>query len=350
MAVTVQTRAASADDATRAARLAPGIIQRLSPLDWLVDCSSVQATHCTEAGVAVLMLGRADEAPGAVLKIALAREARRSLSAERAALAAAQADERLADWRRLLPAILAEGELEGAAYLLERALRGRVAASLLEARPTPERLQTLAAETIRTLHERTAVPTVASVATIERWLADPLRMVGRAALACRGIRGRHALNRVMADIRVSLVGRRLRASRIHGDFWLGNLLVADEGGRVTGIVDWDSAGRHELPAIDLLHLLAYTRALVEHRDVGGVVRGLLEGEAWAPGELSLLQSSDPALDADPAYARATLLLYWLRHLTSNLAQSNRYLHSPLWMTRNVEPVLRLFERPSRRPR
>ena len=337
-------------DVARAARLAPGIIRQLSPLDWLVDCWTVQATHCTEAGVAVLMLGRPHKAPDAVLKIALAREARRSLSTERAALAAAQSDERLADWRRLLPGILADGELEGAAFVLGRALRGRKAASLLGSRPTPQPLHTLAAETIRTLHERTAVPTVVSVATIERWLADPARVVGRAALACRGTQGRRALSRVMADIRASLVGRRLRVSRIHGDFWLGNLLVGDEGGHVTGIVDWDSAGRHELPVIDLLHLLAYTRALVKRRELGCVVRGLLEGEAWAPDELSLLESSDPALHADPAYERAALLLCWLRHLTSNLAQSNSHLHSRLWLTRNVEPVLRLFERPWRRPR
>ena len=337
-------------DVASAAFLAPEIIRQLSPLDWLVDCWTVQAMHRTEAGVAVLMLGRPDEAPAAVLKIALAPEARRSLSTERAALAAAQADERLADWRRLLPGILVDGELEGAAYMLGRALRGRKAASLIGARPTPERLHTLAAETIRTLHERTAVPTVVTVATIERWLADPVRLVGRAALACRGTAGRQALSRLMADIRASLVGRRLTVSRIHGDFWLGNVLVADEGGRVTGIVDWDSAGRHELPAIDLLHLFAHTRALVEHKELGCVVRGLLEGEAWAPDELWLLQSSDPALHADPAYARAALLLSWLRHLTWNLAQSDKYLHSRLWLTRNIEPVLRLFERPSRRPR
>jgi aminoglycoside phosphotransferase (APT) family kinase protein len=328
-------------------RIAPGIIGRLPLLDPPVEAWMVQATRFTEAGVAVLMLGRLDEPPAAVLKIALTREARRSLSRERAALGAAEADERLADWRHLLPGILAEGELEGAAYLLQRALRGRNAVSLLGTGPARRRLQRLAAETIRPLHERTAVSTSVGIATIDRWLAEPVRLVGRAALASGGPPARHALNRVMAEIRVSLVGRRLRVSWIHGDFWLGNVLAADERGPATGIVDWDSAGDRELPVIDLLHLLAYTRTLTQRRELGGVVRGLIEGEPWAPDELALLHSSDPALDGAPDYARAALLMYWLRHLASNLAQSSRYLHSQVWLARNLEPVLRLFERPSR---
>jgi aminoglycoside phosphotransferase (APT) family kinase protein len=296
------------------------------------------------------MLGPPGGAPGAVLKLALTSEARRSLSRERTALAAIEADERLADWHHLLPGILAEGELEGALYMLERALRGRNAVSVLGSAAARRRVQTLAADTIRTLHDRTSVSTVASVATIDRWLSEPLRLVGRAALACRGASGRLALSRVAAEVRVSLVGRRLSASWIHGDFWLGNLLVAGEDGPATGIVDWDSAGHRELPVVDLFHLLAYTRTLVERRELGAVVRALLEGEGWTPHELSLLHSTDPELDADPSYARATLLLYWLRHLASNLAQSKRYLHSQVWMTRNVEPVLRLFELPRGRTR
>jgi thiamine kinase-like enzyme len=145
-----------------------------------------------------------------------------------------------------------------------------------------------------------------------------------------------------------MIGRRLRVSWVHGDFWLGNVLVEGDGASVTGIVDWDFAGSNELPVLDLLHLVVYTRTLVQRRELGGVVRNLVESEGWSPRELSMLRSCDPQLSRDGHYARAALLLSWLRHLASNLAQSDRYLHSHVWLARNVEPVLRLFERRSPR--
>ena len=334
----------------RAAHIAGAIIRGLPPLDRPVEGWTVQGGRITEAGVAKLMLGPPDHAPGAVLKLALTSEATRSLSTERAALASVEADERLADWHHLLPGILIHGELDGADYLLERGLRGHNAGSLLGTVPPRRVLQALAADAISTLHERTAVATVASVATVDRWLRDPVRFVVRAALACRGAPGPLAFNRVAAEIKASLVGRRLTVSWIHGNFWLGNLLVEGDGGPVTGIVDWDCAGRHELPVLDVLHLLVCTRTFVERKELGGVVRGLLEGADWTQQEVSLLHSHDAELVADPAYARAMLLLCWLRHLASKLAQSNRCLNSHVWLARNVEPALRLFERPARRRR
>jgi aminoglycoside phosphotransferase (APT) family kinase protein len=340
-------RMQSRRELARAARIVPDVLRALPSLESPVESWAVRGAHSTEAGVTALMLGPPDEAPCAVLRIALGHEARRSLTREAATVTALEPDERLLDWRRLLPRVLAEGELDGATYLLQRALQGRNAASLLGAAPA-RRLQAVAAEAIGVLHERTAVPAVASVATVDRWLSDPVRRVGRAALACRGTRGRHALSRLTAEVRTAVIGRRVQVSRVHGDFWLGNLLVTGDGRSATGIVDWEFAGRHELPALDLLHLVVYTRTLAERRELGGVVRALLEGEPWSAEERTLLGSCDVELLRDERYARAALLLYWLRHLASNLAQSSRYLHSHVWLARNVEPVLRLFETPSPR--
>ncbi|MBN1529452.1 MAG: aminoglycoside phosphotransferase family protein, partial [Thermoleophilaceae bacterium] len=43
----------------------------------------------------------------------------------------------------------------------------------------------------------------------------------------------------------------------HGDFFAENLLVSD--GRLTGVVDWDSAGPGRLPLLDVLHLVLTSR-------------------------------------------------------------------------------------------
>jgi aminoglycoside phosphotransferase len=334
-------------EVARAAAVAPDIMRGLPRQERSAEGWALRSAHSTEAGLAVLMLGPPGQAPLAVLKVAHTREARQSLRREGTALAALEADDRLRRFHRLLPSILAEGEHADVAYLLERALPGRNAASLLGTAGVQRRLQAAAADAIRILHARTAVSTVARVATLDGWLSEPTRLVGRASLASRGTRGRHALIRVAAEIRKTLIGRRLRVSWVHGDFWLGNVLVVDDGAGVSGIVDWDFAGHHELPVLDVLHLLIYTRVLGQRKELGRVVRDLLEGEEWSPHELSLLRSGDAVFEREPDYARATLLLYWLRHLTSNLAQSSRYLHSHPWLGRNVEPVLRLFERPAR---
>jgi len=332
-------------EGARAARTAPAILRRLESFDPSLAGCVAQSVHSTDAGVAVLMLGPPGECPRGVLKVGLTHEARRSLSREGAVLSALGDDPRMESWRHLLPGLLAEGESEGVGYLLQRALRGRNAVSLLGTAQVVG-LQTVAAQAIGSLHERTGVSAVAGVARVDRWVAEAVRRVDRAALACRGTRGRLELSRLTADVRTALIGRRLRMSWVHGDFWLGNVLVDADGSTVAGVVDWDSAGSHELPVLDLLHLVVYTRSLVERRELGGVVRDLVEGEGWTARELSLLRSCDAQIGRDAGYSRASLLLCWLRHVASNLAQSKRYLHSHVWLARNVEPVLRLFERPS----
>jgi hypothetical protein len=85
---------------------------------------------------------------------------------------------------------------------------------------------------------------------------------------------------------------------VHGDFWFGNVLVAD--GRVTGVVDWESGSGSGCPLRDLARFaLSYSLYIDRHgrpgrrvpghpglRRVGfapGVAFALL-GEAWFPRE------------------------------------------------------------------
>jgi len=62
---------------------------------------------------------------------------------------------------------------------------------------------------------------------------------------------------------------------VHGDFWSGNLLF--DGGRLTGVIDWDSWSEQGVPGLDLLHLWAE-----ELRRERGVSYGkLIEQRFWA---------------------------------------------------------------------
>src|SRR5512132_2588037 len=87
-------------DLARAARLVPPILERIdheppaeSRGNW-----RVQGAKSTEARVAVLTLARRGDAPGAVLKVAVTAEAKRSLTREATVVAALEADARLGDW------------------------------------------------------------------------------------------------------------------------------------------------------------------------------------------------------------------------------------------------------------
>jgi Phosphotransferase enzyme family len=328
-------------DLARAVRLVPAILERMDhvPLAESTRSWSVQGAKSTEAQVAVLTLAGRGEAPGAVLKVALTAEAKRSLKREATVVAALSADARLRDWRRLLPAALAEGEIDGSRYVLERALAGHNAASFARDPWLRRRVQTAAAEALRALRERTAVATAVDTESVERWLARPLDLV-RQAIGSQDASAGRGLERVAAEVRATLVGHRLMVGWVHGDFWLGNLLVTPDGGAATGILDWDCAGEQEPLLIDLLHLVVYTRRPVERRELGGVVRELLRGGSWSDHELSLLESSGTSLEEEAELARGALLLYWLRHLAANLLQSDAYASNRLWLRRNVDPVLR----------
>ncbi len=73
------------------------------------------------------------------------------------------------------------------------------------------------------------------------------------------------------ELRSELTGCTATAARVHGNLWLGNVLCSPEDGRVTGIVNWERS-RTDLPVVDVMHLVCTTRALVEHRELGAVVR------------------------------------------------------------------------------
>jgi aminoglycoside phosphotransferase (APT) family kinase protein len=202
-------------------------------------------------------------------------------------------------------------------------------------------MQAAAGAAIAQLHCRTARTVVVDDRRRERWIDRPLHMIRRVyALHPHGRRYRALIRRLQRELHAELAGRTLPVCWIHGDFWLGNVLVAADGVTLTGIVDWDLAAADELPMHDLVHLLLYTRGLVQQRDLGEIVRALLEGEQWTAHERSLLEAAERALPGSVVGERAMLLLSWLRHVTGNLAKSSRYRRNVLWLSRNVDAVLR----------
>ena len=123
----------------------------------------------------------------------------------------------------------------------------------------------------------------------------------------------------------------------HGDFFPGNLLVA--GGRLAGVVDWQSAAPGELPFLDLLQLVAHRlRWAHDASHAEAVLAGLVP---WARrgGDGSAAAYADAiGVEASPELLEALVVAYWLRRAAFD-ARVYPSRVTPRWRRRNLDPVL-----------
>jgi aminoglycoside phosphotransferase (APT) family kinase protein len=298
----------------------------------------VARAELTSTDLAVVIVAPEGQPPCAVLKLPMTDRAVDGLVRESRTLDALHADERLGDWRRLLPVVRASGTLNGRPYRVDAPLRGRVLLERLADRASRRLLLTSAAETIHVLHRATASPMEVDERLVEHWVDGPANEL-LAGGAARGLES--ALRAMRDELHDSLIGRTVLAGSIHGDYWLGNVLYAADEVRPLGILDWDAAGAPELPVIDVLHLLLYTRTLLGRRDFGEVISGAIRIGAWSDEERGLLDRFGTWSHRGSLSERALLLLCWLRHAAHHVGQrddpdSPGYLR---WQSRNVRPVL-----------
>lgn len=293
---------------------------------------AVLSAQQTSTGMLVVKLGAPRGDPVVVAKLPRTPAARRAQERESAVLEGLRADGRLGAWRDRLPRPLAEGVIEGQAYRIDVALKGRPPHEWVRRSATGHRARDLAAEVIEVLHRATAEDVLVDDRVLERWVEVPTETLMRLS---RGS-ARSRLERMAGQLRDAISGRTLSAGWIHGDYWLGNLLMDRRAFTLEGIVDWDGAAPAELPLHDIFHLLVFTRRLVSGAQVGDMVGWHLEGAGWTPEERRLVERlGHGALDE-----RAALLLYWLRHTALHAEQQGapgpRY---RLWERRNVHRVL-----------
>jgi hypothetical protein len=299
----------------------------------------IARAQLTASGRAIVMLAPPGKSPRAVIKLPLTAEARSALERETRVLAALHADERLGDWRSLVPLPLAEGTVLGQPYRIESVLTG----SSVGGRAGDDATRGVmleAAASIHFLHRTTMTVASCDSRLAERWIDAPIRDLAR-----HGDRRRprlaSRLDRLRAELHGAVSGRVFSMSWVHGDYWLGNLLSSPGAPTIEGIVDWDAAGSDELAIHDVLHLLFYTRRLRTGRELGGMVRGHLRGERWSPWERRFLQRYGAWCHDGSLSDRHAVLMYWLRHAAFHVRQQARsptYRHR-IWEMRNVQPVL-----------
>jgi hypothetical protein len=292
----------------------------------------------TSTDVAVVIVSPPVQPPSAVFKLPMTARAVDGIVRETRALAALHADERLGEWRRLLPVPLASGALEGRHYRVDSALPGLVVLDRLRKDKSRRHLLGSAAETIHVLHRTTASAVEVDERLAAHWIDTPANdlLVHGAA---RGLGSQ--VGALRDELRAALVGQTVSAGWIHGDYWFGNLLFEAGEAGPRGIVDWDAAGQPALPVIDVMHLLLYTRRLTTGRELGQIVVETLRRPEWPEEERRVLDRYGTWCHGDLISERHLLLLCWLRHVAHHARQQgdNRTLGYRRWQGRNVRPVL-----------
>lgn len=236
-------------------------------------------------------------------------------------------DDRLGDWRRLLPRIVT-CDLHGPLPLTAEEYRtGTTATDLLRRRPeAAAHIAAAARASIAELHRATGTLQTADPERLRHWIDTPLDYVRRDVPAYRTGRPAGALDTLRSRLYEGLADRPILTSWIHGDFAPGNVLMNDDGTEVTGIIDWATAHPNGPAATDH-HLFDLSlRRETGGEELGALVVHALRGETDEPDDDALL------------------LLTWLRHVADNLNQSSQYRRNQAWLVGNVAPVLREMAR------
>jgi hypothetical protein len=292
----------------------------------------------------ILIVGPRGAGPAAVVRVARTGSGQAGL--DRAAAALDQLHLRLGSLEldALLPVPIARGALPGRTWLAESALSGESARTLLPDAEGRRRMLVATTQAMAGIHAATARPVVVDDDVVDRWVSARVRIIAEAMR--RGPTTSPAsapLASVASTVSADLRDRTLSAGWIHGDLWPANVLVTGDRPVISGIVDWDSAENDELALHDRLHLAVTTRRLLERKELGPVIVGLLTGGSWTDDDRAVLDvptGEAPLGDGLSGLpGRTALWLYWLRFVESNLMRRPGLATDRAWLTANVEQVL-----------
>lgn len=300
----------------------------------------------TVSDLTVALLALEEGPPVAVLKVAHTPETAHELRAQHDALAVLRADPRLVGWRELLPRVIEFREEGDRSLALETFLPTTSLATLLSGQPDSiELLITGVLGSIASLHHRTGHTEVVDHSHLQRWVDEPLESLREMCLALAPA-SMSIVERLGETLRGSLTARRVQVSWTHGDFTPGNVLLAADGDRVSGIVDWGGARPGQLSLLDSYLMLLTASCQAEGRELGVIVTRLLRAGGLPEGQRRLLdQACTPARSEvrhDALTEWAIILLAWLHHVAELRRKCNLYHAHRVWWALNVEPVLRAF--------
>jgi aminoglycoside phosphotransferase (APT) family kinase protein len=228
--------------------------------------------------------------------------------------------------RERLAPILAAGTVRGVRYALEPRLEGRA----------PRRLDApLLAQCLDFLGALAATPTgLTADATAQ--VADEVAALAPHLDASRLT----ALERIGTALAARLRG--IPLVWVHGDFWLGNLLVHE--GRLVGVIDWDAGTQYGFPLADALQLIAMGDRRMRRKPHGRRCVDHLWPLARAGGDARLRECcACTGVPADGATLDALAVAFWLSRVARDVRTFADRATRPTWIADNVHDPLAALE-------
>ena len=304
----------------------------------------ITRTLITRSGVVVATIAsQGSMQPQAVLKLPLSVDALGSLQRHRRVVTTLHAIPALHTFSAFVPKALAWGEYDSQAYYVETAIPGQVAQDLLKQPAMLQQVVDDAAHAILQLHIHTLRWQVIDDAAFARLAGNDITLLRQCAVRWpeTALLARK-IDQLEELLRAYLQGAELPLTWIHGDFWLGNLLIDTAAGGFSGVIDWDRASPNEIPLHDLFHLLVYTRKLVCGTELGEEVVDYLLPGGFTASEQALVETAlkQLGLPRGRDALRAMSLLYWLRVIAANLSRYPDRQTDMTWLGKNVLLVLK----------
>ena len=296
--------------------------------------------------VTIVTIGPRGEPARALIKLAETPEAAERLQRHARVLDDLQHNDRLGDWRRLLPRLLDAGEIGHTPYLVEEKVSGESLSHTLNRPGSEVGAIRQATGAIAPLHCATTREVPIGEDLLERWLHGPVRELDAAVALSRGRQSAlGTLASLSSDLRSRLEGRGIAVSWVHGDFHPGNI-VSGADQQITGIIDWESAHPEDFPSLDVVTLLITVRMGVRRQEFGPVVCDLLGAHPFTESEERVVSAAPDSATWAAVGNDHLILMCWLRHVAEQAAKrrsiamfNRRYTLASLWVHTNVHSVL-----------
>jgi O-antigen/teichoic acid export membrane protein len=292
----------------------------------------------------VTSLGQEQSNPEIVLYLAQSKSAKEEMQVELDFTQKLFDDPRLLAWSTLLPVFLGNGEIQGKDYWLFSHIKGASGDQVVKHADNPEIVIVAAIRAIRELHAKTAAISPVNEDHLESWVIAPIRSIKHSVLKYYHYGAARILDNLAAELGEELLDQEMAVSWIHGDYWPGNIFINKDGKEVTGIVDWEQARTRDLPFLDLVNFFLSSRRLISNYELGIIIVELLREDSWQPVEQQLWDEHARVLGGKQPSLRTALLIFWLRHVSDNLARTNDASFNPVWVVNNYLPMMNELRR------
>jgi hypothetical protein len=219
--------------------------------------------------------------------------------------------DQMAESRLCAPKPILAGRVADQRFFVEDWLDGeRAGRRILDNGRRQDQYVSRAIDWVTRLHVRTAQPCVLEGAELEDLVLIPLR---RALYLLSGCATEDELRTIGNFLDRRFRGRMIKLVRLHGDYSVDNLFIA-ENGDIRGVLDWEFSLPQWLPMLDVFYFLNTIRQVTIRATAGRAFTQTIFPLRLTNREAYAVESYRRALDIPTDLLTPLALMTWIHHL------------------------------------